>query len=73
MRQIPAFSYDLLWGERIVRSVAKLTRRDAEEFLELAPEVPVRTEATTYRLDQANDALDDLRNGHFSGAGVLVP
>lgn len=73
MSEIPAFSYDLLWGERTLRSVANLTRRDGKEFLELAPRVPVRTEVTTYPLERANEALEDLRAGRFSGAGVVVP
>jgi propanol-preferring alcohol dehydrogenase len=71
MSEIPAFSYDLLWGERSVRSVANLTRRDAEEFLALAPEVPVRTEIQEYPLEQAAQALDDLRAGRVRGAAVL--
>jgi propanol-preferring alcohol dehydrogenase len=73
MSEIPAFSYDLLWEERTLRSVANLTRRDAEEFLALAPRVPVRTHVTTYPLEQANEALDDLRHGRFRGAAVLIP
>lgn len=72
MSAIPSFSYDLLWGERSIVSVANLTRQDGEEFLALAPRVPVQTEVTTYPLEQANQALDDLRSGHLSGAGVLV-
>ena len=73
MSEIPAFPYDILWGERVVRSVANLTRRDAEEFLALAPGVPVRTRPNPYRLEEANGALDDLRNGRLEGAAVLVP
>jgi alcohol dehydrogenase, propanol-preferring len=73
MSDIPAFSYDMLWEERVIRSVANLTRRDAEEFLALAPTVPVKTRATGYTLGQANDALEDLRHGRFDGAAVLVP
>ncbi|MGK4003565.1 zinc-dependent alcohol dehydrogenase family protein [Sorangium sp. So ce1036] len=73
MSDIPSFPYSLLWGERVVRSVANLTRRDGEEFLAIAPRVPVRTEVTVYPLEAANTALDDLRNGRFSGAAVLVP
>jgi alcohol dehydrogenase, propanol-preferring len=73
MSDVPSFPYALLWGERIVRSVANLTRRDAEEFLRLAPRVPVRTEIQLYPLRQANRALDDLRNGRTRGAAVLVP
>jgi propanol-preferring alcohol dehydrogenase len=72
MSDIPSFPYELLWGERTLRSVANLTRRDGIEFLELAPRVPVRTEVRSYPLEQANQALDDLRNGRFSGAAVLV-
>jgi propanol-preferring alcohol dehydrogenase len=73
MTDIPAFPYDLLWGERILRSVANLTRRDGEEFMTLAPQVPVRTEAVEYPLGDANRALDDLRGGRVRGAAVLVP
>ena len=72
MSQIPAFDYDLLWGERQIRSVANLTRRDGEEFLALAPEIPVRTEVHTYPLEDANTALTDLREGRFDGAAVLM-
>jgi len=71
MSDIPSFPYADLWEERSVRSVANLTRRDAEEFLALAPRVPVRTHVTTYPLEQANEALADLRTGRFSGAAVL--
>lgn len=73
MSQIPAFSYDDLWQERSIRSVANLTRRDAEEFLALAPRVPVRTTVTTYPLEQAEQALDDLRAGRFDGSAVVIP
>jgi propanol-preferring alcohol dehydrogenase len=73
MSDIPSLPYELLWGERILRSVANLTRADGEEFLELAPRVPVRTEVETHRLDQANDALERLRKGRIRGAAVLVP
>jgi propanol-preferring alcohol dehydrogenase len=72
MSDIPAFPYEILWGERSVRSVANLTRRDGEEFMAVAPRVPVRTEVTEYPLTGANEALDDLRNGRFRGAAVLV-
>ncbi len=72
MSDIPSFQYDLLWGERVVRSVANLTRRDGEEFLALAPRVPVRTEVQTYPLAKANEALSDLRAGRVKGAAVLV-
>ena len=71
MRDIPSFPYSILWGERIVRSVANLTRRDGEEFLALAPKIPVQTEVTPYPLERANEALDDLRHGRFTGAAVL--
>lgn len=73
MSDIPAFPYALLWGERQVRSVANLTRRDGEEFLTLAPRVPVRTEVHPFPLAQANDALARLRRGAIQGAAVLVP
>ncbi len=73
MSDIPSFPYALLWEERVVRSVANLTRRDAEEFLALAPGAGVRTETVTYPLAAANQALADLRRGAFSGAAVLVP
>ncbi|MBV8576361.1 MAG: zinc-dependent alcohol dehydrogenase family protein [Acetobacteraceae bacterium] len=73
MSQIPAFPYDILWGERVVRSVANLTRQDGEEFLALAPRVPVKTRPLEYRLEEANQALDDLRHGRIEGAAVLVP
>jgi propanol-preferring alcohol dehydrogenase len=72
MSDIPAFSYDLLWGERVVRSVANLTRRDGEEFLALAPQVPIRTEVQTFPLPAANEALDRLRAGQITGAAVLL-
>lgn len=72
MSDIPAFAYSLLWGERIVRSVANLTRADGEEFLKLAGEVPVRTEVTTYALEDANRALDDLREGRLKGSAVIL-
>ncbi|MFA4985698.1 MAG: zinc-dependent alcohol dehydrogenase family protein [Candidatus Brocadiia bacterium] len=73
MSDIPSFSYSLLWGERVVRSVANLTRRDGEEFLRIAPHVPIRTEVTSYPLERANEALADLRAGNFKGAAVIVP
>ena len=72
MSDIPSFPYELLWGERIVRSVANLTRRDGEEFLALAPEVPVRTRVAPFPLVEANEALDSLREGRLSGAAVVV-
>jgi propanol-preferring alcohol dehydrogenase len=72
MSEIPSFSYDLLWGERIIRSVANLTRQDGEEFLALAPQVPVRTVVETFDLGDANEALHRLKNGRITGAAVLV-
>ena len=73
MSDIPAFPYDILWGERSVKSVANLTRRDGEEFLRIAPQVPVKTTIETFALAQANDALARLREGRITGAAVLVP
>ena len=73
MSDIPSFPYAKLWGERVLRSVANLTRRDGEEFLALAARVPVRTEVTVFPLARANEALDALRAGRLSGAAVLVP
>ncbi|MHB8879086.1 MAG: zinc-dependent alcohol dehydrogenase family protein [Myxococcaceae bacterium] len=72
MSDIPSFPYEILWGERVVRSVANLTRQDAEEFLALAPKVPVRTEVQRFGLGQANEALAALREGKLRGAAVLV-
>jgi propanol-preferring alcohol dehydrogenase len=73
MSDIPSFPYRLLWEERIVRSVANLTRADGEELLALAPKVPVRTQVELFRLDQANEALERLRKGTLQGAAVLTP
>lgn len=73
MSAIPSFSYDLLWEERVIRSVANLTRRDAEEFLALAPQIPIRTTTTPVPLAEANTALARLREGKIEGALVLVP
>jgi len=73
MSEIPAFPYEILWGERTIRSVANLTRRDGEEFLAIAPQVPVRTTVEVFSLDQANEALARLRDGRVTGAAVLVP
>ena len=73
MSPIPSFSYDLLWGERSIVSVANLTRRDGEELLALAPKIPIRTRVETFKLEDANEALDALREGRLSGAAVLVP
>jgi propanol-preferring alcohol dehydrogenase len=72
MSDIPSFPYELLWGERQLRSVANLTRGDGEEFLALAPQVPVRTQVETFPLTQANEALDRLRAGRIRGAAVLL-
>jgi len=72
MSDIPSFPYVLLWEERILRSVANLTRKDGREFLELAPKVPVRTETRVFRLEQANEALDALRSGKIQGAAALL-
>ena len=72
MSDIPSFPYSLLWEERVVRSVANLTRRDGEEFLAIAPQVPVKTEVQTFPLEEANEALERLRRGQLQGAAVLV-
>jgi len=71
MSEIPAFPYEILWGERSLGSVANLTRADGEEFMALAPRVPVRAEVEVYPLTDANRALDDIRNGRLRGAAVL--
>jgi propanol-preferring alcohol dehydrogenase len=73
MSDIPSFPYELLWGERTLQSVANLTRRDGEEFLALAPAIPVRTEVRLYSLEEAGRALDDLRAGRLRGAAVIEP
>jgi propanol-preferring alcohol dehydrogenase len=73
MSDIPSFPYELLWGERSIRSVANLTRRDGIEFLEVAARAPVRTEVTLYGLADAGRALEDLRRGAFNGAAVVKP
>src|SRR5215207_25060 len=73
MSDIPSFPYDLLWGERVLRSVANLTREDGERFLELAPKVPVRTEVETHPLASAGQALERVRSGALRGAAVVVP
>jgi alcohol dehydrogenase, propanol-preferring len=73
MPDIPSFPYSILWGERVLRSVANLTRRDAIEFLELAPKVPVKTTVQLFPLTEANEALSTLRRGALTGAAVLVP
>jgi propanol-preferring alcohol dehydrogenase len=72
MSNIPEFPYSILWEERVLRSVANLTRRDGEEFMALAPQVPVRTEVNPYPLEMSNEALNDLREGRFTGAAVIV-
>jgi propanol-preferring alcohol dehydrogenase len=72
MSDIPAFPYEALWGERVIRSVANLTRGDGDEFLALAPTVPVQTEVETFPLEAANEALDRVRRGELRGAAVLV-
>ena len=72
MSDIPSFPYEILWGERVVRSVANLTRKDGEEFLVLAPKVPVRTEVASFPLEEANEALKALHGGEIRGAAVLV-
>jgi alcohol dehydrogenase, propanol-preferring len=72
MSDIPSFPYELLWGERVLRSVANLTRDDGNRFMRIAPQVPVRTEVEPYPLERANDALDRLRAGRVRGAAVLV-
>ncbi len=72
MSNIPSFPYSDLWGERTLKSVANLTRQDGEEFLKLAPQVPVRTEVQPYALEDINTALDDLRSGRIKGTAVIV-
>jgi alcohol dehydrogenase, propanol-preferring len=72
MSDIPTFPYEILWGERRLLSVANLTRRDAEEFMRLAPRVPVRTKVAAFPLEQANEALDSVRTGELRGAAVLT-
>ena len=73
MSDIPTFPYEWLWGERVIRSVANLTRADGDEFLALAPSIPVRTQVELFPLEDANEALKRLRHGELRGAGVLVP
>jgi alcohol dehydrogenase, propanol-preferring len=73
MSNIPSMPYSLLWGERVIRSVANLTRRDALEFLQLAPQVPIKTHVEAMPLAQANEALRRLRQGEINGAAVLIP
>lgn len=73
MSDIPSFPYRILWEERVVRSVANLTRQDGDEFLAIATKVPVRTTTTAFPLADANEALTRLRDGRIDGAAVLVP
>jgi len=73
MSDIPSFPYELLWGERVLRSVANLTRQDGLEFLELAPRVPVRSSGTAFPLEEANRAIEWVRSGAGRGGAVLVP
>jgi propanol-preferring alcohol dehydrogenase len=73
MSDIPSFPYGLLWEERQLLSVANLTRQDGIEFLNLAPQIGIKTKTTRYPLQLANQALDDLRAGRFEGAAVLTP
>ena len=72
MSDIPAFPYEILWGERVVRSVANLTRQDGVEFMQLAGQIPLRIETEPFSLDRANDAPGALRGGKVHGAAVLV-
>jgi propanol-preferring alcohol dehydrogenase len=72
MTDIPSFPYHLLWEERIIRSVANLTRQDGEEFLKIAPQVPVKTDVEAFPLESANEALSRLRLGQLQGAAVLM-
>lgn len=72
MSDVPSFPYEILWGERMLRSVANLTRRDGLEFLELVPKIPIRTQAHSYPLHEVNRALEDLREGRFSGSAVVT-
>jgi propanol-preferring alcohol dehydrogenase len=73
MSDIPAFPYEILWEERVLLSVANLTRQDGEEFLTLAPRLGIKTDVTRYPLKDANRALADLKAGAFEGAAVLIP
>jgi alcohol dehydrogenase, propanol-preferring len=72
MSEIPGFPYEILWGERRLLSVANLTRRDGEEFMRLAPQVPVKTEIADFPLGRANEALDAVRTGAIRGTAVLT-
>ena len=71
MSDIPSFSYELLWGERSIRSVANLTRRDGEKFLKVAAQIPVKTSVTIYPLDDVNKAISDFRSGVLKGSAVI--
>jgi propanol-preferring alcohol dehydrogenase len=73
MSDIPSFPYEILWGERVIRSVANLTRRDGDEFLVLAPRIPIHTTTESFPLSEANRAMDRLRSGQVQGAAVLIP
>jgi propanol-preferring alcohol dehydrogenase len=73
MSDIPSFPYSILWEERVIRSVANLTRRDGDEFLSIAAQIPIRTTTTPFPLTEANEALTRLRDGRIEGAAVLVP
>jgi propanol-preferring alcohol dehydrogenase len=73
MSDIPSFPYELLWGERVLRSVANLTRADGERFMALAPQVPIRTQVESFALEDAGEALDRVRSGHIRGAAVILP
>jgi alcohol dehydrogenase, propanol-preferring len=73
MSDIPSFPYEILWGERVLRSVANVTREEGTEFLELAAKVPVRSQATEFSLEQANEAIEAIRSGRIRGAAVLLP
>ena len=72
MSDVPTFPYSILWGERSIRSIANLTRCDGEEFFSIVPKAGIRTEVETFKLEQANEALERLRNGKVRGAAVLV-
>jgi alcohol dehydrogenase, propanol-preferring len=72
MSDIPAFPYNILWEERVLRSVANLTRQDGDEFLAIAPQIPIRTEVHPFPLTAANEALAALRSGQINGAAVLI-
>lgn len=73
MSDIPSFPYEILWGERVLRSVANLTRKDGEEFLALAPQIPIKTTYTTYPLEKLNEAMKDVREGNIDGSAVIIP